>query len=126
MVILHDTNVHGSDFGVAALFGSLVRCIPISNFYMAMARLSPWGPSPDAVRALCTIPNAPDRNTVGEKFAHLGARWSGLDREQMAAGEAMRRIEVLLMSETTHCARPIAGRPRRRRRSILSRAPAKI
>ena len=89
VVLIHDTNVLDSDFGVHRLFAELSEHYPHFEFLhgSGLGVLAVGPSAPAAVKSLCGINHPTDIAAVRERFSHLGTLWYITTRETLARSD---------------------------------------
>ncbi|MBS0453410.1 MAG: class I SAM-dependent methyltransferase [Proteobacteria bacterium] len=97
VVLFHDTNVRREDFGVHRFFRELASTTAHFEFLHGHGLgLIACGPqSPTAIRQLCAASNGQGTLAIRDRFASLGAIWSGLAREMEAQHSFGLQVQAL-------------------------------
>jgi len=93
VVLFHDTNVRGNDFGVFRFFAEQIGKYPSFEFLHGhgLGVLAVGKNAPAAIMDLCHLQDA-QADAVRTRFAHLGTRWFVTTREQLGSAELHQRI----------------------------------
>ncbi|WP_052955069.1 class I SAM-dependent methyltransferase [Microvirga vignae] len=96
VVLFHDTNERGRDFGVWQFWSELTQRYPSFEFLHehGLGILAVGPEAPEVVQRLCGL-DAIATSRVRERFNHLGTRWIGAYREEELTRDAARRNELL-------------------------------
>ncbi|KQW56459.1 class I SAM-dependent methyltransferase [Variovorax sp. Root411] len=97
VVLFHDTNVRQGDFGVYRLFSELAATLPHFEFLHGhgLGVIARGAQAPTAIRELCAASQGHATLAIRDRFASVGAVWSGLAREQEALRSFRLQVEAL-------------------------------
>lgn len=108
VVLLHDTNERGGDFGVWRLWGELCRQYPSFEFLHGhgLGLLAIGSRPPAAIVDLCSL-SSTEAATLRAHFAALGEHWSA--ETSFWSGEADRRLQLETIASELASARATLG-----------------
>lgn len=106
VVLFHDTNARGNDFGVWRYFGELKEKFSTFEFLHChgLGVVVVGAKAPAEITDLCGLTQSDDIAALRERFSHLGARWMAVADENAALAAQLRQTEEFLAQKEAQVA----------------------